>query len=275
VTHHPQPSYTLGIERDGHTLQVPFHPAGATVDDVLTDSPAANGGIQKGDVITAVNGTAMPDGDAIGDYVRSHGGKPTVFTVLRDGKSFNTTVTPLVPVGEPFPMIGLVWADEFGIKEDTFGQFQLLHPSPLEQIRSGMMSIFETVGAIASRKSDVKLQHMGGPLMMMRVYYMFFQSREGWRLALWFSVVINVNLALLNMLPIPVLDGGHIMLAIVEGIGRRPISVRVLTMLQTSCFVVVIGFMLYIAFFDVQEYYIPKGDQMRFEPKAAVPAQSH
>jgi len=61
----------------------------------------------------------------------------------------------------------------------------------------------------------------------------------------------------------------------VEGIGRRPISVRVLTMLQTSCFVVVIGFMLYIAFFDVQEYYIPKGDQMRFEPKAAVPAQSH
>jgi len=115
---------------------------------------------------------------------------------------------------------------------------------------------------------------MGGPLMMMRVYYMFFESREGWRLALWFSVVINVNLAMINLLPIPVLDGGHITLAIIEAIRRRPMNLRLLEMVQASCFVVVIGFMLYIAFFDAQDYYGAKGDQMRFEPKAATPATS-
>ena len=87
----------------------------------------------------------------------------------------------------------------------------------------------------------------------MDVYYRLFNSEQGWRLAIWFSVLMNVNLAFLNLLPIPVLDGGHILLALIEGIRRRPISVRVISGIQTSCAVVLIGFMLYIAFYDVQE----------------------
>ncbi len=53
--------------------------------------------------------------------------------------------------------------------------------------------------------------------MIVRIYYLLFESENGWKLALWFSVILNVNLAILNMLPIPVLDGGHIVLAIIEG----------------------------------------------------------
>ena len=52
--------------------------------------------------------------------------------------------------------------------------------------------------------------------MMMQVYYKMLPSKEGWRLALWFSVVINVNLALFTLFPVPVLDGGHILLALIE-----------------------------------------------------------
>jgi regulator of sigma E protease len=121
---------------------------------------------------------------------------------------------------------------------------------------------------------------MGGPVMILRVYYMLFQSPEGWKLALWFSVVLNVNLAIINLLPIPVLDGGHITLALVEAIRRRPVNVHFLEVIQTSCAVAIIGFMLYIMFFDVQD--IPfvqnllgaKPDAMRFELKDATPAQS-
>ena len=68
--------------------------------------------------------------------------------------------------------------------------------------------------------------------------------------AIWFSVVLNVNLALINLLPIPVLDGGHILLAFIEGIRRKPNNIRVLGAVQNACAVLVIGFMLYIAFFD-------------------------
>jgi len=276
VKDHPSPSYNLDVERDGRTVQISFTPLGATVHYVTPDSPAAGGGIKAGDVITALDGKPMPDGGAISDYIQAHGSQPIVFTIQRGSEIRKATITPEVPEGEKIPRIGLEWEqDEFGgIVEDLYGKFHIVHPGPIEQVRSGMMSIFETIGAIASKKSDVKLQHMGGPLMMMRVYYMFFQSREGWRLALWFSVVLNVNLALINLLPIPVLDGGHITLAIVEAIRRRPINVRFLEVVQASCFVVVLGFMLYIAFFDVQDYFAPKADQMRFEPKAATPAQS-
>jgi len=106
----------------------------------------------------------------------------------------------------------------------------------------------------------------------MDVYYWLFNSEQGWRLAIWFSVLMNVNLALLNMLPIPVLDGGHILLAIIEGIRRRPISARIISGIQTGCAVLLIGFMVYIAFYDVQD--LPwkrskeKAVELKFAPKA-------
>ncbi len=109
--------------------------------------------------------------------------------------------------------------------------------------------------------------------MMMRAYYMMFESKEGWRLALWFSVVLNVNLALLNLLPIPVLDGGHITLALVEGVRRRPVNVRLLEIVQTACAVLIIGFMLFIMFFDVQDWIGQKGPSMKFDRAAVAEAQ--
>jgi regulator of sigma E protease len=113
---------------------------------------------------------------------------------------------------------------------------------------------------------------LGGAVKIMDVYYRLFSSEQGWRLALWFSVLMNVNLAVLNMLPIPVLDGGHILLAMIEAVRRRPVSARVLSAIQTGCAVLLIGFMLYIAFYDVQD--LPwkrnkeKPVEVRFAPKA-------
>jgi regulator of sigma E protease len=276
VNAHRQASYDLEVERDGKTIHLTFTPSGARIEEVSQNSPAEKAGLAHGDTITGVDGKAMPDNSAITDYIRGHGGKTVNLTVVdSNGAERQVTVTPVMPEGETIPRIGILWQEEFGIAEDAYGKFTVRNPDPIEQVRGGMMSIFNTVGAIASRKSDIKLQHMGGPVMMMRVYYMFFQSREGWRLALWFSVVLNVNLALLNLLPIPVLDGGHITLALVEAIRRRPVNVRFLEVVQTGCAVAIIGFMLYIAFFDVQDLFGSRGDRMRFESKnASTPAQN-
>jgi regulator of sigma E protease len=63
-----------------------------------------------------------------------------------------------------------------------------------------------------------------------------------------------VNLALLNMLPLPVLDGGHILLSLIEVIRRRPVSARLLNSIQSGFAVLLIGFMLYIAFFDTGDW---------------------
>jgi len=88
---------------------------------------------------------------------------------------------------------------------------------------------------------------------------------------LWFSVLLNVNLALLNLLPFPVLDGGHITLAIVEVIRRRPVSARFLNVVQSACALILIGFMLFIMFFDtsdlVRSAHNDREQPMVFAPK--------
>jgi regulator of sigma E protease len=68
-------------------------------------------------------------------------------------------------------------------------------------------------------------------------------------------VILNVNLALLNMLPLPVLDGGHILLSLIEWVRRRPVSARILNFIQTVFAVLLIFFMLYIAFFDAGDWF--------------------
>jgi regulator of sigma E protease len=146
------------------------------------------------------------------------------------------------------PSLGIVaWRLDTDVK--------LIHPRPASQIRESVGQIAATLGAVFSRKGDIGIQQLGGPVMIIRLYTNLFGDEEnGWRRVLWWSVVLNVNLALLNLLPFPVLDGGHIMLALIEVVRRRPVSARVLQYLQTGCAVLLIGFMLFIAFFDTGDW---------------------
>jgi regulator of sigma E protease len=110
---------------------------------------------------------------------------------------------------------------------------------------------------------------MSGPLGIGRIYYLLFQSERGWQLALWFSVILNVNLAILNMLPIPVLDGGHIVLAIIESVRRKPVNMRILEWVQTGCAALIIGYLLYVSSFDISDWF---GKSDRQSPRKESPA---
>ena len=115
--------------------------------------------------------------------------------------------------------------------------------------------MFQTIQAVFSRKSDVSAQHLSGFIGITRVYYSLFQDKYGWLLVLWFSVVLNINLAILNMLPFPVLDGGHITMAIIESIRRRPINIRVLEVVQTACVLLIFGFMIFVSIKDTGDIF--------------------
>src|SRR4029077_1175415 len=129
---------------------------------------------------------------------------------------------------------------------DQTGRFMLDHPTPLVQIREHLVTMLNTIQALVSPKSSVAAQHLSGPVMIFRIYYYLIQSEQGWRLVLWFSVFLNVNLAILNMLPIPVLDGGHILLSLIEAVRRKPVNIRVLEVVQGTCLAVIVSYMLYI-----------------------------
>ena len=161
----------------------------------------------------------------------------------------------MIAADEKKPRLGILW--------DADGRMSVAHPGPVEQVYKSVTSTLNTIGAVASPKSDVKLQHMSGPVGIGRIYYLLFQTDRGWQLALWFSVVLNVNLAILNMLPIPVLDGGHIVLAIIESIRRKPVNIRILEVVQTACAVLIIGYMVYVSFFDIGDLVGRDNDEPR------------
>lgn len=268
----PSQPLTLTVVRGKETVQVPFEPSGARVGAVVAGSPAEAGGIRPGDRVVAVDGTRFRVAEEVSAHVQKNVSRELVFTLQRDGETREARVTPAVPVGETTPRIGVQWAGDSGIVYDEYGRFEVIHPGPLEQVRLSMMAIVNTFDALLSRKSDIKLQHMSGPVQIVRVYYILFENDQGWRQAVWFSVILNVNLALLNLMPIPVLDGGHIVLALVEWIRRRPLHGRVLAYIQYAFASLIIGFMLYVTFFDAQDWLgggAEPAPAMRFEAPRA------
>ena len=224
----------------------------AVIYEVASNSPAALAGLKRGDEITKLNGESIYSFRAV-EYQESQATngtiQPVTMTIRRGSQQFDREIRPEKPLrpASSGPSFGIVaW--------QASTNMILQYPSPLEQIQSSAGQIFATLRVVFSRKTDVGVQQLGGPVMIGRLYTSLFASENGWRLVLWFSVVLNVNLALLNLLPLPVLDGGHIVLALFEAIRRRPVSATFLQYIQTACAVLLIGFMLFIAFFDTGDW---------------------
>jgi regulator of sigma E protease len=249
------------------TRQVMIQPAVTPlVEEVDKDTPAAKAGLKQGDIIVAVNGQRIFNALSLVDEIEKHPTDELTLDVRRGSESLQLRMrpVPLESEGVTKPRIGVHW--------DTGGQLSLSHPDPVEQVYHSITSTLQTIGAVASPKSDVKLQHMSGPVMIVKIYYMLFESENGWKLALWFSVILNVNLAILNMLPIPVLDGGHIVLALIEGVRRKPVNMKILEWVQTACATLIIGYMLYISFFDIGDLFGKNSD--RKSPRKETPVST-
>jgi regulator of sigma E protease len=264
----PRIAETSGWRRKS-TRQVMIYPAVTPmIAKVEKDSPADKAGLKPGDVLTGINGVPIFNNVALVDQIEKHPTDELTLAVRRGSEPLQLKMRPevLEVEGTKKPMIGIHW--------DASGRMSLSHPDPVEQVYQSITSTLQTLGAVASPKSDVKLQHMSGPIMIGRIYYLLFDSDNGWKLALWFSVVLNVNLAILNMLPIPVLDGGHIVLAVIEGARRKPVNMKILEWVQTACAMLIIGYMLYVSFFDIGDWLGKGGDQKSTKRESPAPEKA-
>lgn len=252
----------------------------ASVGTVEKGSPADLAGLQPGDLITALNGKPVVDLSTFYEQLKTAGEGALTLSVQRPSQhssskdknpsdsgtatvlehgELSVQLTPASPKKDTtVPHLGVSW-----------GRMTLVHPDPMSQIADAVATIRNMLDALISPKSDVKAQHFSGPVGILRAYYGLFNSEEGWRLAIAFSVFFNVNLAIFNMLPFPVLDGGHITLALIESIRRKPINSTLLEYLQTACAILVMGFIAYVTFFDLGDL----TDLVRSPKAAPAPTQ--
>ena len=140
-------------------------------------------------------------------------------------------------------MIGMSFAPAEKVTE-------LLHPSPWEQISATSRMMFVTIDGLFSKDSGIKVEHLSGPVGIGKVKYHIFQSEYPLRKMLYFWVLFNVNLAIFNLLPFPVLDGGHITMAVAEAIRKKPLNTRFLEVIQTGFVVVLLTVFVYVTMKD-------------------------
>jgi membrane-associated protease RseP (regulator of RpoE activity) len=131
-------------------------------------------------------------------------------------------------------------------------QTTILYTSPVEQFASAFGQIFGMLRSLFNPHSDIGIGQLAGPIGISRIIYEF--SIEDIRLALWFVFIINVNLAIINLLPIPLLDGGHILFYTIERIRRRALPVNVIATAQAVCLVLLLGLAAFVFFNDSRRW---------------------
>jgi regulator of sigma E protease len=216
------------------------------VGEVAKGSAAAAAKLETNDEIVAFAGIPISSREELTNLVQAYGGKTTTLVIKRGDERLTLDVTPALDQTSKSSkrfVLGIL----FGPGKDVY---EIEHPTPLSQVRDVWEQLYGTITALVHpRDSGVKASDLSGPVGIAGMLAL--QVKSDYRLALHFLVMLNINLAILNMLPIPVLDGGHIAMAILERIRRRPLEVRVMEYTTTVFAVLLISFMLYVTYYDI------------------------
>jgi regulator of sigma E protease len=221
------------------------------VGKVRPDSPAAEAGIQKGDVIESIEGTKIERWSQIKQFVDRKQDQGLTMVLRRGAKRFTITVVPREEVvtnifGEEVKsaLIGIV----------TSGKTEQIRLGFFSAIKEGAVKTWEItwltlVVLVKLIQGVVPLKTVGGPIMIGQLAGDI--ARENFSYLVPFMAVISVNLAILNLLPVPVLDGGMILFFLIEIIAGRPISIKKREMAQKIGLFVLLLLMVFVFYNDL------------------------
>jgi regulator of sigma E protease len=213
--------------------------------DVRPDSAAEEAGLEAGDRVLTFNGTPVRDWIHFVDLTRDVGEQKVELLIERHGETFVQGVTPRYDPLYEKAIIGV------GPVESMTPPW-MQHKRPLAQVRHDARGILRILRALTSRREGVARRAagaLGGPPMILAVLWA--SIKVSFLNALGFIRFLNINLAILNLLPIPVLDGGHIVFALWEVVTRRKAHPRLVNILVNICAVLLIGLMLVLTWRDV------------------------
>jgi len=220
---------------------------------VMKDMPAAAAGLKDGDRITAIDGVAVDTWEALSKLIRASGGRALALEVHRGKDVLRLSVTPRAQPDKNLfgEVLGTAYVIgiERGMEREDVGVLSAVRMAATQTwwwTQALIVSVAKILqGKIASRD-------IGGPLLIAQAAGQ--QWQMGLENLLHFMAVISINLGVLNLLPIPVLDGGHVLFCVIEAIRRRPLKLRHREIAQQVGLVLLMGLMVFAFYNDIARF---------------------
>lgn len=220
---------------------------------LAANSPALAAGIQPNDILLEVNQQPVRSFDFFREAIADKQDQDVPITLMRGNERIETTVTPVsVEIRKDGTRSTLIGINEFTTNS------ALARITPFEQIKQVTITTWNTLSALLDRKSDINISHMSGPAGIIRIFYN--SAQYDILFVLWLTVLININLAIFNLLPIPVLDGGHILFATISKLKRKAMPANLIASIQGGFMLLLFSMMIYVTFFDVNRWITDSSD---------------
>jgi len=250
-----RPLTVFTVERAGRSLDIVLHPRLASDErvrnigiapgydlNVHSVAPGGTGsktGLLPGDRILKIDGEPIMNLGGLEEELSSDPSRPARLAVDRAGRLIELVVGPRAP-GDPLAGV------------EFLAGYHLTHPSPFSQIAGEVSMTLRTLEGLFNPHSDIGLSKLSGPVGIVHILHE--AADAGIRYVLGITILVNVNLAILNLLPVPVLDGGQIAFATIGQLRGKALPTRFIAAAQSIFLVLLISMILYVSIFDVRRW---------------------
>ncbi|MCX8117215.1 MAG: RIP metalloprotease RseP [Desulfobacterota bacterium] len=236
---------------------IPYSPP--KVGEVNPGMPADQAGLKKGDLILSIDGQDLKSWEDLSRIIRNSQGKEMTFKVRRETETFEVRITPKASTLKNL----------FGEEVSTYvigithpGEVLIEKVNPLEAIGKGVLQTYQGIkltvtGIIKLILRVIPAKTIGGPILIAQMAGE--QAKRGVLSLVLFTAVLSINLGVINLFPIPILDGGHFIFLGLEALLRRPISLRKMEIAQHIGLILIILLMLLAFYNDLIRLLSPEG----------------
>lgn len=223
----------------------------ARIGDVMSGTPAEKAGLLKGDVIVRIEDTSLQTWQDMTEIIHKNPDQPLAFTIERNGELIDLVITPEKKTvqynGLEEKTVGLIGIKPAG---HTFmKRYPLFEALSLGVKRTYELTAFTLLTIVKLFQRVLPADTIGGPILIVQMAGQ--QASKGALDFFFFMAIISINLGVLNLLPIPILDGGHLLFLGIEAVRRKPLSEQVMVFAQKIGLALILTLLVFVFYNDI------------------------